>query len=86
MNIRVDDFDSTLKAAIAEAKAVGLEASARRLEERAFLACATSSEFLGQTGAAILEFLRSEGSAVPPGVALKLQRCLGEIRKVWPKL
>ena len=86
MNIHVDDFYPMLKSAISEAKAAGLETSALKLEERAFAAYTTSSELLGETGDAILEFQRTEGSAVPPLVTAKLKCCLNEIRKVWPKL
>jgi hypothetical protein len=84
MNIQVNDFYPMLKSAVAEARAAGLEASALKLEERAFSAYTTSSELLAETGEAILEFQKAEGTAIPPLVAAKLKRCLNEIRKVWP--
>ena len=86
MSIQVNDFHPMLRAAIAEARAAGLEPSASSLETRAFSAYTTSSELLGETGDAILEFLRTAGDAVPPPVAEKLKRCMAEIRKVWPQL
>lgn len=82
----VTDFHPALKAAIAEARAAGLDAAAAALEQQAFSAGATSSELLGETGRAIRQFLRSQGTAVPASVADKLEQCLREIRKVWPRL
>ena len=84
MTIQVDDFHPTLRAAIAEAKAAGLEDIAARLEQRAFSASTTSSELLGEIGAAIVAFQDAAGDAMPPRVAANLERCLAEIRKVWP--
>jgi hypothetical protein len=83
---QVADYYPHLKAAIAEAKAVGLEPAASELEAQIFAAYTTSSELLGEQGLAILKFLRSEGGAVPPSVTAKLNACLKEIRKVWPRL
>lgn len=83
---QVADFQPLLEAAIAEAKAAGLVAAASQLEGRAFAAYATSSELLGETGAAIKAFLASEGSAVPRSVATKLNLCLMEVRKIWPSM
>jgi hypothetical protein len=82
----VADFQPMLRAAIAEAKAAGLVASASRLEAQVFAAYGTSSELLGETGAAIKDFLQSEGSAVPPSVAAKLSNCMMEVHKVWPSM
>lgn len=87
MNSRqVKDYYPELKAAIAEAKTVGLETAASKLEARAFAARTTSSEMLGEHGRAILEFLDAGGSAVPASVKKNLAVCLNEIGRVWPKL
>lgn len=86
MNSHVKDYYPLLEAAIAEAKAAGLGAAASKLEARAFSAYTTSSELLGEHGIAIREFLRSDGAAVPPTVKAKLDQCLKQIRKVWPRL
>lgn len=86
MNRNVADLRPMLKSAIAEARNVGLEAAASQLESRAFAAYTTSSELLGETGDAIKEFLKAGGSEVPPLAASQLNRCLKEIRKVWPRL
>jgi len=83
VGIQVNDFYPMLRAAIAEAKAAGLEPLALQLEKRAFSAYTTSSELLMETGEAIVEFQNAAGGAVPPLAAAKLKRCLGEIRKVW---
>lgn len=80
------DYYPLLEAAIAEAKAAGLGAAASKLEAQALAAYTTSSELLGEHGIAIREFLRSEGAAVPPLVRAKLNECLKEIRKVWPRV
>ena len=84
MGTQVNDFHPLLRAALAEARAAGLDASAHRLEQRAFAAYTTSSEMLMETGQAILEFQLAAGNALPSVVAAKLERCLTEIRKVWP--
>jgi hypothetical protein len=86
MTSRVVDFRPTLRAAIAEARAAGLADSASQLEEQAFAAYATSSEWLGEAGLAIKAFLASAGSALPQSVAEKLNVCLVEVHKVWPRL
>ena len=84
MTLQVEDYYPFLKAAIAEAKAAGLDAAATELEDRAFAVYTTSSELLGEHGMAIRQFLKSGGAAVPAGVKANLDRCLVEIRKVWP--
>jgi hypothetical protein len=80
------DFASEMRAAIREAKAAGLADAADALEGRAFAAYATSSEWLGETGLAIHEFLGRARGKVPPSVIEHLNVCLGEVAKVWPKL
>lgn len=59
--------------------------SAAELEERAFAASTTSSEWLGEVGEAIREFKAREGKAIPADVAELLDQCLSEVGKVWPK-
>lgn len=86
MTSHVADFRPTLRSAIAEAKAAGLADSAYLLDEHAFAAYATSSESLGEIGLAIKAFLASAGSALPDSVAEKLNACLVEVSKVWPRL
>jgi hypothetical protein len=86
MSNRVADFQPMLRAAIAEAKAAGLLTAALQLEGKVFEAFTTSSELLGETGAAIKAFLASEGAAAPQPVVAKLNLCLTEVRKVWPNM
>ena len=86
MSNQVDDYYPTLKAAIAEAKAAGLNSLASKLEADAFAMYSSSSELLGEQGKAILAFLKLAGPKVPPSVSGKLEQCLIQIRKVWPQL
>lgn len=86
MTDQVADFQPILRAAIAEAKAAGLVVAASELEVHAFAAYTSSSELLGETGAAIKAFLASEGTAAPQSVVAKLNLCLMEVRKVWPRM
>ncbi|TJY58324.1 hypothetical protein E4T66_16670 [Sinimarinibacterium sp. CAU 1509] len=86
MDSRVAEFQQMLRAALDEAKAAGLVNAASQLEFRAFAAYTTSSELLGETGVAIKEFLQTAGPAIPPLVVVKLNLCLTEVRKVWPRI
>jgi hypothetical protein len=83
--VHVADFSPTLRQAIKLAREAGLKESATKLEERAFAAYTTSSEWLGEVGEAILQFRAREGQSVPPDVAELLDQCLREVGKVWPK-
>ena len=80
------DFTQTLKAAIVEARAAGLDSAAAQLEGRCFAVYTTSSEWLGEVGLAIAEFRRNAGTGLPPSVIEKLDACMREVRKVWPGL
>jgi hypothetical protein len=79
------DLTPALREALVLARAAGLTASADRLESRIDAACATSSEWLGEVGEGIVEFLAQERGRVPPAAAELLERCLQEVSKVWPK-
>lgn len=79
------DFSPSLRRAIALARAARLTESAAELESRAFAAYTTSTELLGETGAAILEFRRRESVRIPDEVSDLLDQCLWEIGKVCPK-
>ena len=83
--MRVADFSPALRQAIKLAREAGLTESAAELEERAFAAYTTSSEWLGEVGEAILQFRAREGKGVPTEVAKLLDQCLREVGKVWPK-
>ena len=67
------------------ARAAGPTQSATELEERSLAAATTSSEWLGEVGEAILQFRSREGKRVPAEVAQRLDHCLKEIGKVWPR-
>ena len=83
--MHVADFSPALRQAIKLAREAGLTESATELEERAFAAYTTSSEWLGEVGEAILQFRAREGKRVPADVAELLDQCLREVGKVWPK-
>jgi len=86
MTNQLEDFTPLLRRAIAEARSAGLVAQADVLEAHASAAYATSSEYLGEVGQAIVRFLHEGGAAVPPAVAQKLDRCLLQVRQVWPEI
>jgi hypothetical protein len=83
--VHVADFGPALRQAIKLAREAGLTESATELEERAFAAYTTSSEWLGEVGEAILQFRAREGKRVPTDVAELLDQCLTEVGKVWPR-
>jgi len=81
--VQAADFTQTLQQAIHESRAAGLDL--RELEQTAGGVYTTSSEYLGEIGAAIARFLQSNGHNVPPATAAKFRGCLAEVGKVWPK-
>lgn len=86
MATQVEDFYPLLREAITEARAAGLVSLTDSLESRSFAAYTTSSELLGETGQAIVEFLQVGSANVPPAVAAKLQACLRQVQRVWPEI
>ena len=85
MTIPAGDFTESLRQAIAESRAAGLDESVRELEKRTSVAYTTSSEYLGAVGEAITAFLRLSGRDLPPATVAKFRSCLAEVGKVWPK-
>ena len=85
VTVQVADFTETLRQAIAESRGAGLELPARELEATVFAAYTTSSEYLGEVGAAVSRFLKMNSRELPPATAAKLRSCLAEVGKVWPK-
>ena len=81
--VEAADFTQMLQQAIHESRAAGLDL--RDLEQTAGGVYTTSSEYLGEIGAAIARFLQSNGHNVPPATAAKFRGCLAEVGKVWPK-
>ncbi len=80
------DVAKVLHEAMERARAAGLAESADELEARTSAAFTTSSEYLGEVGLAIRQFLAREGDRVPVAVQERLRDCLVEVRKVWPRL
>jgi hypothetical protein len=68
----------------ADLEAAGLRGAARHLTEVQGTAFTTGSEWLGGLGTAVRR-IRHEHE-VPPAVAAKLERILGEVRRVWPSV
>jgi hypothetical membrane protein len=79
------DFTQTLRQAIDESRAAGLDTATRELEQTVGAAYTTSSEYLGEVGEAIARFLKMNGHDLPPATVVKFRRCLAEAGKVWPK-
>ena len=82
----VEHFSTLLREAIADARAAGLGHLASLLEQTSSSAYTTSSEFFGETGQAIVEFLRAGGKSVPRALVAKLTTCLQYVQGVWPDL
>jgi hypothetical protein len=82
---RVADFSETLREAIAESRAAGLDASVDELEGKVLAAYTTSSEYLGEVGKAISSFLEQHDRALPSSTVARFHHCLAEVGKVWPK-
>ena len=82
---QVQDFMPTLRLAMAEARAAGLSVACDELEARVSACYATSSEWLGECGLAILAFKSTHRARLPVSTRRKLRACLREISKVWPK-
>ncbi|HQQ63848.1 MAG TPA: hypothetical protein PLF22_09770 [Pseudomonadales bacterium] len=84
MNTRAAaDFLPVLRTAIAEARAAGLQCDA--LEARVTACYTTSSEFLGECGLAIEAFKNENRTTLPYTTTKKLDNCLQEISKVFPR-
>jgi hypothetical protein len=75
-----------LHEAIEGARTAGLAEAADELEARTSAAFTTSSEYLGEVGLAIRQFLARERGRMPAAVERHLKDCLAEVRRVWPRL
>ncbi len=80
------DLEAGLREAIRSARAAGLGDAADELQTRCFAAYTTSSEWLGETGLAIVEFISRTRGQIPVTLERQLYDCLAEVRKVWPDL
>ena len=74
-----------LRAAIDEARAAGLTPESEALATQSFACCTTSDEWLGETGLALTAFLSENRARLAPSTVRKLEECLREISKVWPR-
>ena len=83
--VHVLDIAPALRRAIVLSREAGLTESANELERRAFATYTTSSEWLGELGEAILQFLFREGERIPQEVDRLLDQCLFEVGRVWSR-
>jgi hypothetical protein len=81
----VQDFAPVLRQVLADIEQAGLGQVAEAVRSRCFAAYSTSSEYLGEVGAALTEILASHGAALPPSAREGIDVCLREVAKVWPK-
>jgi hypothetical protein len=86
MTSQVDNFTALLREAITDARLAGFGDLADLLQQTSSAAYTTSSEFFGETGQAIVEFLRAGGESVPPALVAKLTKCLQYVQGVWPSI
>ncbi len=82
----IQDFLPWLHEAIERLRTSGWPAEADELDAAARSAYTTSSEMLGEVGRTILKVERGLGPVLPYEISELLQRCLVEIRRVWPGL
>jgi len=85
MTNSVADFSSILRDAIAESRSVVRPEIVDDFQATVFACYTTSSEWLGETGEAITSFINQNESVLPASCIAKLNSCLKEIGKVWPK-
>jgi hypothetical protein len=78
------DISPVLKRLIAELHAGGLDAAARELEGHCFAAYTSSSEWLGEVGAALNRFRSGNHGRYAQELDPLIDQCLREVGKVWP--
>lgn len=81
-----EDFRSQLESALAELTAAGWAEAAAACRKRC-LECAftTSTEWLGEAGAAVDDLLQVVGPRMPAATRSRLLAVLSRIGRVWPK-
>ncbi len=80
------DISPVLKRIISELRSAGLDSAAHELEAQCFAAYTTSSEWLGEVGAALHRFRSANGGRYSTDLDLLIEQCLREVGKVWPRL
>jgi len=81
----VEDFRSLLREALNEAEGAGFGSVVDEVRARCFATYTTSSEWLGEVGDAIADLIARHGADLPRSTVTKLNCCLREVGKVWPK-
>lgn len=82
----MEDLRADLEAALAELTAAGWAEAAAACRRRCLDGAYTSSsEWLGETGAAIDELLLAVGLRMPAATRSRLLAMLSRIGRVWPK-
>ncbi len=83
--VMLADISPVLRRLISELKAGGLDSAAHELEGRCFAAYTTSSEWLGEVGAALERFRSVNRGRYAPELDALIDQCLRAIGKVWPR-
>jgi hypothetical protein len=78
------DISPILKRIVSELRSAGLESAARELEGQCFAAYTTSSEWLGEVGAALQRFRSANRGRYSTDLDPLIDQCLREIGRVWP--
>lgn len=81
----INDFTPRLREALSEIEAAGFVASAEAARGKCFSVYTTSSEWLGEVGVSVTELLATHGALIPASTREKLNACLNEVAKVWPR-
>src|ERR1700752_471737 len=78
------DISPVLKRLISELHSGGLDSAARELEAHCFAAYTSSSEWLGEVGAALYRFRSVNRGRYSPDLDPLIDQCLREVGRVWP--
>jgi len=78
------DISPVLRRLISELHSGGLDFAARELEAHCFAAYTSSSEWLGEVGAALYRFRSVNRGRYSPELDPLIDQCLREVGRVWP--
>ena len=83
--LQLADISPVLKRIISELHSAGLDSAARELEVQCFAAYTSSSEWLGEVGAALDRFRRVNRGRYSADLDPLIDECLREVSKLWPR-
>jgi hypothetical protein len=78
------DISPVLRRLISELHSGGLDSAARELEAHCFAAYTSSSEWLGEVGAALYRFRSVNRGRYSPELDPLIDQCLREVGRAWP--